>query len=98
MRERYFTADGRFIMTDKDLQRVRLTGEEFVTGIDALMLTREEAERLVADNAFRMGSSYDEWVAAREANAATEAGQTAGEVSEPAEQTDIEPTETIEEE
>lgn len=53
--ERYRTADGRFIMTDKDLQRVRLTPDEIVHGLDAIMLTKQEAEHLIAENGLKMG-------------------------------------------
>jgi len=57
--ERYRTADGRFVMTDKDLQRVRLTPEEIVHGLDAIMLTKQEAEHLIAENGLKMGFEED---------------------------------------
>lgn len=57
---RYRTADGRFVLTDRDLQRVYLEGDEFVDGLDAVRLTQEEAERLVAENNFQMGEATDE--------------------------------------
>lgn len=53
--ERYRTADGRFVMTDKDLQRVRLLPDEIVNGLDAIMLTKQEAEHLVSENGLKMG-------------------------------------------
>ena len=55
--ERYRTVDGRFVMTDKDLQRVRLLPDEIVNGLDAIMLTKQEAEHLIAENGLKMGFS-----------------------------------------
>lgn len=57
---RYRTVDDRFILTDKDLQRVHLTADEFVNGIDAVKLTKDEAEKLIAENHFQMGEAQKE--------------------------------------
>jgi hypothetical protein len=55
LNERYRTRDGRFILTDKDLQRVRLSADEIVNGLDAVRLTKTEAEALAAANGLSMG-------------------------------------------
>lgn len=68
---RYRTADGRFILTDKDLQRVRLTPDEFVSGLDAIRLTKSEAEKLIAENNFKMGEASTEEIAEQAVNEET---------------------------
>lgn len=53
---RYRTKDGRFILTDKDLQRVRLLPSEFINGLDAVMLKdKDEADNLIAEGGFLLG-------------------------------------------
>lgn len=52
---RYMTTDGRYILTDKDLARLNLTPEEYVSGIDVILLTEEEAGRLIAEGGFKFG-------------------------------------------
>ena len=53
---RYRTKDGRFILTDKDLQRVRLLPSEFINGLDAVMLKdKNEADNLIAEGGFLLG-------------------------------------------
>lgn len=52
---RYRVEGGRYILTDKDLARVRLTPDEYVNGLDAIKLTKEEAEKLIAESNFQIG-------------------------------------------
>lgn len=53
---RYRTKDGRFILSDKDLQRVRLLPGEFTSGLDVIMLpSKDEADRLIAEGGFLLG-------------------------------------------
>lgn len=54
---RYRTVDGRFIITDKDMGPVRLTmtPEEYVYGLDVILITRQEAMRLIAENNYQTG-------------------------------------------
>lgn len=52
---RYRTEDGRYILTDKDLARLTLTPEEYMHGIDVILLTEEEAGRLIAEGGFNVG-------------------------------------------
>lgn len=52
---RYMTSDGRVILSEADLRRVRLKPEEYVTGIDAVLVeTEEELRQLIHDGGYRM--------------------------------------------
>lgn len=54
--ERYCTKDGRFVLDNKDLSRMRLTSEEFVNGIEGIeLVTEQEAKRAIEEN----GSQFD---------------------------------------
>lgn len=55
--ERYRIADGRYVLTDKDLQRLRLTTQEFIGGIDATLLTDEQAGALIAQAGGQIGTT-----------------------------------------
>lgn len=49
----YKTADGRYIMDSRLLQRIRLTGEEFMNGLAGVeMITRNEALTLIAKGGY----------------------------------------------
>lgn len=53
---RYRIADGRFVLDNKDLQRVRLTSEEYITGLQGVeKVSEEEARTLIARNGYKMG-------------------------------------------
>ena len=50
----YMVADGRFIIDNKDIRRIRLTGEEYLTGIAGIeRITEHEAELLISENGYR---------------------------------------------
>lgn len=55
---RYRTADGRFVLNNRDLARVRMTAEEYVTGLQGIeKVTHEEARTLIARGGFKMGDA-----------------------------------------
>lgn len=55
---RYRIADGRFVLDNKDLSRVRLTSDEFVTGLQGVeKVSESEAKSLIAKNGFKMGAA-----------------------------------------
>ena len=58
---RYRTADGRFIVDNKDLARVRLLSSEFVTGLQGVeQIDDTEAQRLIRLGGHRMGLQRDD--------------------------------------
>jgi len=96
---RYRTKDGRFILTDKDLQRVRLLPSEFITGIDAVMLKdKDEADKLIAAGGFLLGNQTTIFGETEEAPVEV-VEEAPAEVAEPSETTEGETTEaTVESE
>ena len=53
---RYRIADGRFVLDNKDLQRVRFTSDEYITGLQGVeKVSEEEARTLIARNGYKMG-------------------------------------------
>lgn len=53
---RYITQDGRYILSNKDLRRLRLTSQEFINGLQGIeLVTREDAEGLIAANNYTLG-------------------------------------------
>ena len=55
---RYRTEDGRFILNERDLARVRLTPEEFVSGLAGVeMISAEVAKTLIRQNNYQMGEN-----------------------------------------
>ena len=53
---KYRTADGRFILDTRSLQGIRLTSEEYVTGIEGIeLISLQEAEEMIAAGGFLMG-------------------------------------------
>jgi len=53
---RYRIADGRFVLETKDLAGIRLTSEEYVTGLDGVeMVSKQDAMILIKDNNYQMG-------------------------------------------
>lgn len=53
----YRTADGRYIISEKTLRdlRFQMTAEEFVTGVDVIIVTKDEAERLIKEGGYMIG-------------------------------------------
>lgn len=53
---RYRIADGRFVLNDRDLARVRFTTDEYISGLQGVeKVTAQEAETLIAQNNYTMG-------------------------------------------
>ena len=53
---RYRIADGRFVLNDRDLARIRFTTDEYVSGLPGVeKTTSEEAQTLIAQNNFQLG-------------------------------------------
>ena len=56
IQERYRIADGRFVLSLKDLSYVSFTPDEYIDGLKGVQRTSEEiAERLIAENGYQMG-------------------------------------------
>lgn len=53
---RYRTLDGRFILDNKDLSRVRFTTDEYVSGLAGVeKITESEAQTLIAQGGYKKG-------------------------------------------
>lgn len=53
---RYRTLDGRFILDNKDLSRVRLTTDEYVNGLKGVeKISEAEAQTLIAQGGYKKG-------------------------------------------
>ena len=53
---RYRTQDGRFILNDRDLSRIRFSPNEFLTGLQGIeRISASEANTLIAKNGNAMG-------------------------------------------
>jgi hypothetical protein len=53
---RYRTHDGRFILDNKDLSRVRFTTDEYVSGLAGVeKITESEAQALIAQGGYKKG-------------------------------------------
>lgn len=78
----YRTKDGRYIITERALRdfRFRMTAEEFVSGLDAEIISSEEAVRLAAENNYLTGTQGIETAGTAE----EPAGQESGQVQDPA--------------
>lgn len=58
---RYRIADGRFVLDNKDLSRVRFTPDEYISGLaGAEKVSEEEAETLIAQNGHQMGEEVEQ--------------------------------------
>lgn len=53
--QRYRTADDRFILNEDDMRHIRMLPEEYITGLDAIVLTEMEAMELIAQGGHQMG-------------------------------------------
>lgn len=53
---RYRTQDGRFILDNKDLSRIRFTTDEYISGLQGVEKIDEmQAKTLIAQNGYKMG-------------------------------------------
>ena len=75
---RYKTKDGRYILTNKDLARLELTPEEYMGGIDVILLTEEEAGLLIAEGGFVFGDNTEAKAVLEEEPAVVEAADVDG--------------------
>ena len=76
---RYMTADGRVILSEADLRRVRLTPQEYITGIDARLVESKEALRLlIHDGGYKMLPDGEAVVPDEEPEGETPADENAG--------------------
>lgn len=58
---RYRIADGRFVLDNKDLSRVRFTTDEYINGLSGVEKTDElTAKTLIAQNGYKMGEEVVE--------------------------------------
>ena len=56
LKYRYRTVDNKFIIDNKDLQRVRMTSDEMINGFSGIeKISLEEVQRLKAENNYKMG-------------------------------------------
>ena len=66
---RYRIADGRFVLDNKDLSRVRFTPDEYISGLDGVeKVSDEEAETLIAQNGYQMGEEVEQQQAHQQAH------------------------------
>lgn len=57
---RYRIADGRFVLDNKDLSRIRFTTDEYINGLAGVeKVTDVVAQRLIAENGYQMGLPKD---------------------------------------
>ncbi len=56
----YKTKDGRSIVTSREMQRLMLTPDEYVNGVDAIRMTKKEAEKAIKDGGYNLGSKEKE--------------------------------------
>ena len=53
--QRYIAPDGRYILDNKDLSRIRFTTEEYITGLQGVeRITSADAQRLIAEGRYNM--------------------------------------------
>ena len=52
---RYMVSDGRMVLNDSDLRRLRLTPQEFLTGLPVEMISLSESKRLIRENGYDLG-------------------------------------------
>lgn len=61
MQVRYRISDGRFVLDNKDLSRVRFTTDEYISGLNGVTkVSEEEAQTLIAQNGYKMGEDGEE--------------------------------------
>lgn len=53
--QRYVTKDGRVVLDNKDLSRVRFTADEYISGLSGVTkISNEQARSLIAQNGYSM--------------------------------------------
>lgn len=58
---RYRVADGRFVLNNRDLSRVRFSPDEYVNGLEGVeKISSEQAKTLIRQNNFRLGAEVEE--------------------------------------
>ena len=58
---RYRIADGRFVLDNKDLSRVRFTPDEYISGLAGVeKVSEDEAETLISQNGYQMGEDVEQ--------------------------------------
>ena len=66
---RYRITDGRFVLDNKDLSRVRFTPDEYISGLAGVeKVSGEEAETLIAQNGYQMGEEVEQQQAQQQEN------------------------------
>lgn len=77
--KRYLTPAGRVVLSEADLRLVRMTPEEYITGLDAEIITREEKKLLISQGGYKMLPDADPVKPEEEDAPAGEVDATAGE-------------------
>ena len=63
IRFKYRTNDGRFIVDNRTLAKIRFTSDEIVNGLDGVeKITEEEAKTLIARGGYKMGDAEEDAV------------------------------------
>ena len=63
IRFKYRTKDGRFIVDNRTLAKIRFTSDEIVNGLDGVeKITEEEAKTLIARGGYKMGDAEEDTV------------------------------------
>lgn len=64
---RYRVADGRFVLNNRDLSRVRFSPDEYINGLEGVeKISSEQAKTLIRQNNFRLGAEVEEPAIAEE--------------------------------
>lgn len=64
---RYRVADGRFVLNNRDLSRVRFSPDEYINGLEGVeKISSEQAKALIRQNNFRLGAEVEEPAIAEE--------------------------------
>ena len=59
--KRYVTQDGRFILDNKDLSRLRLTPEEYITGLQGIeRVNADQVQTLIALGGYSMQQEQEQ--------------------------------------
>lgn len=103
---RYRIADGRFVLNNRDLSRVRFEPDEYINGLEGVeKVTPERAKTLIRQNNFAIGleivksvvEEQQETAIVDDAENANQGGETQIEENENSEQQENTETETIDE-
>jgi len=94
---RYRVADGRFVLNNRDLARVRFTPDEYINGLAGVeKITHDEAKTLIRQNKYRLGYDVKEEENANEITTTDEVATTEQEQVEQENDKNNEVNETIE--